>query len=448
MAKKKDAQVVIVKERGITCKGYGHVAKRVMTDPQISISAKGIYAYLSSMAGSGESSFTRRSKILYDLAIGDEAYDNNIAKLEKRGYIIKAQGRNPDGSFGSAVIEFIMLPSHLKDEILQAQEQETAPTAYSGTIYALGYGTVPKLVMQDREISVKAKGLYAYFCAYAGPNAEVFPSRDRILSELHIYRDGYDSYRKELERKNYITTIRRHVDGLLSGNFFRLNHFPDRVETAQKVRVEFTRKEEHSPAAEGNHQWPGNPGTVDQRPENPGTVHQWPENPDTVTDQRPGNPCTDNQWPENQWPEKPGTAIYSNTNNNLTNNSISTTSPTNTILYDRLIDLVREKISYRILLFAYDGDRNAVTAIETIVAEIVKVLTARESRVMIAKQVIQTSAAQEVLLQVSNEAVVNVVERYLVYCGDIREPGPYLLSAVYNEICCPTRAEEDETERQ
>ena len=48
-------------------------------------------------------------------------------------------------------------------------------------IFKNGYGFIAKSVMQDNQISLQAKGLYAYLCSYSGKGKDVFPSRKKIL---------------------------------------------------------------------------------------------------------------------------------------------------------------------------------------------------------------------------------------------------------------------------
>ena len=40
-----------------------------------------------------------------------------------------------------------------------------------------GYGKIPKLVMQDHNLTIEAKAIYAYFASYAGAGTNAFPSR-------------------------------------------------------------------------------------------------------------------------------------------------------------------------------------------------------------------------------------------------------------------------------
>ena len=49
-----------------------------------------------------------------------------------------------------------------------------------------GYGKVYKYIMRDPDLPLTAKALYAYFCSYTGSGTTSFPSRDKIMEDLHL----------------------------------------------------------------------------------------------------------------------------------------------------------------------------------------------------------------------------------------------------------------------
>ena len=53
-------------------------------------------------------------------------------------------------------------------------------------VMSKGYGTVPKLVMQDLNLSIEAKAIYSYLCSFAGAGKTAFPSVELIKSDLGI----------------------------------------------------------------------------------------------------------------------------------------------------------------------------------------------------------------------------------------------------------------------
>lgn len=89
-------------------------------------------------------------------------------------------------------------------------------------INSQGYGTIPKLVMQDRSLSIGAKTVYAYFCSFTGAGDSCFPSREKICYDLDLNKDTFAKYRNELVERGYIT-IQQTKDGVkFSHNIYTL----------------------------------------------------------------------------------------------------------------------------------------------------------------------------------------------------------------------------------
>lgn len=89
-------------------------------------------------------------------------------------------------------------------------------------INSQGFGTIPKLVMQDRSLSLGAKAVYAYFCSFTGAGDSCFPSRERICYDLDLNKDTFTKYRNELVTRGYIK-IEQIKDGVkFSHNVYTL----------------------------------------------------------------------------------------------------------------------------------------------------------------------------------------------------------------------------------
>ena len=80
-----------------------------------------------------------------------------------------------------------------------------------------GYGKVYKQIMRDKSLPLTAKALYAYFCSYAGAGSTAFPSRDKIMSDLHLASNTYAKYLNCLLEKKY---LKRHRT--TAGNVFEI----------------------------------------------------------------------------------------------------------------------------------------------------------------------------------------------------------------------------------
>lgn len=89
-------------------------------------------------------------------------------------------------------------------------------------INSKGYGTIPKLVMQDRNISIGAKAVYAYFNSFAGGGDSCFPSRKLISLDLGISAPTLSKYLNELRDNGYITFEQVKENGRFSHNVYML----------------------------------------------------------------------------------------------------------------------------------------------------------------------------------------------------------------------------------
>lgn len=89
-------------------------------------------------------------------------------------------------------------------------------------INSQGYGIVPKRAMQDKQLHVTAKALYAYFCSYAGSGDTCFPSRGKICSDLGISNDTFGKYLKQLTDNGYLECSQMKENGRFSHNVYTL----------------------------------------------------------------------------------------------------------------------------------------------------------------------------------------------------------------------------------
>lgn len=71
-----------------------------------------------------------------------------------------------------------------------------------------GYGKIYKIVMRDPTIPLTAKAIYAYFCSYAGAGSTIFPSREKIMRDLHLAKNTFTKYLNCLIEAKYIVRHR------------------------------------------------------------------------------------------------------------------------------------------------------------------------------------------------------------------------------------------------
>ena len=77
-----------------------------------------------------------------------------------------------------------------------------------------GYGVIPKVVMQDEDLSIEAKSIYAYLASYAGVGHTAFPSVSITIKHLGISEKRYYKHRKVLQEKGYISIERERLENL------------------------------------------------------------------------------------------------------------------------------------------------------------------------------------------------------------------------------------------
>lgn len=225
-----------LKVEGINFKGFGILPKYVMLDPDLSIEAKTIYAYFCSFAGNGSATFPVRDKILSDLPMSKDAYYKHFRQLTDQGYItVEQQGGNSGAIYGKNIYTLVSNPKKFSEK----PEDTKHGLAYSrirfSGLKAAGFGMIPKAVMIDPRLPVKAKGVYAYFCSFTGSGNNAFPKKEKILFHLGIAEKTYYKFYKLLTELNYITAVQRHIDGRLQVNDYYLNDTPNAANAKKKT---------------------------------------------------------------------------------------------------------------------------------------------------------------------------------------------------------------------
>lgn len=222
----------LLKVEGINFKGFGVIPKLIMFDRILSLEAKAIYAYFASYAGNGTSSFPGRDYILKQLNMSKDAYYGHYNLLIDQGYIKVEKNKTDNGSFANNIYTLVSNPpnvDNVKDKFNITNER----IRFTG-IKSLGYGIIPKAVMIDERLSVKAKGIYAYFASYTGSGNSSFPKRSNILFHLDLSETTYYTHYNQLIEFNYITTKQRSLNGKLSVNDYFLVDNPDELSIEDK----------------------------------------------------------------------------------------------------------------------------------------------------------------------------------------------------------------------
>ena len=217
-----------LKVEGILFKGFGTIPKFIMLDNDLSLEAKAIYSYFASFAGSGDSAFPSVQKIRNDLQISESTYYTHYKQLIDEGYIKTEQSRyrNSEGKvrLGNNIYTLVANPKKFEEK-KNLNNNKSSRIKLKG-MKSLGYGTIPKAVMLDQRLTIKAKAIYSYFASFAGSGDSAFPKLDNVLYHLNISKSTYYKHFNKLIENNYITVEQRNVEGRFSVNDYYLNETP------------------------------------------------------------------------------------------------------------------------------------------------------------------------------------------------------------------------------
>ncbi len=219
---------------GVYCRGYGIIPKTVMLDSDLTLEAKSIYAYFCSYSGAGNSAFPGRDKILADLCMSKDSYYKHYNMLLENGYITVEQTKTDGSRYKNNIYTLVNRPLKF---LTEASDREYAVIRASG-LKSAGYGLVPKAVMTDRRITVKAKGLYAYYASFTGAADSAFPDKTLAVAQLGVGVHTYEKLNRELLQFNFIEIRQRHINGRLGVNDVYLVDRPDIVKGNTKHIIE------------------------------------------------------------------------------------------------------------------------------------------------------------------------------------------------------------------
>lgn len=280
-----------LKVTGVDSKGYGKVYKVAMRDTGITLTAKALLAYLCAYAGRGTSAFPKREKVLRDMNLNKDTFCKHMKLIEDAGYILCHKTTT------GTVYE-------IKTSIMDVNGTEME-------LKSAGYGTIPKMVVLDTNLSIKAKGLYAYLCSFSGAGKEAWPKVGTITRDLDISKNSLRKYMGELELHGYVSVNQKVDNGRFAANLYTLNDYIRVHSVTDKVESKATEDNFHE-ASFGADEFAERVETYVE------SVGNYVENPVYSFDVQPplsGIAMYENTMPQNFWQR--------NTNNNPTNNNNS-----------------------------------------------------------------------------------------------------------------------------
>lgn len=206
-----------VKLVSIDSKGYGKIYKSVMRDRSLPLLAKTIYAYFCAYAGCGCQAFPKREKILHELQINKDTFTKHLNLLVEGQYISKERT-----GAGNVYTILQRIPTYA--EVPRAEQGQDSDMLVFENAAAHGFGTIPKLVMLDPQLTPQAKAIYAYFASFAGAGTTAFPRRSTIMRELRIGSvETYYRHFNQLIEQGYLSVEQRKADGRFDYCVYRLH---------------------------------------------------------------------------------------------------------------------------------------------------------------------------------------------------------------------------------
>ena len=82
--------------------------------------------------------------------------------------------------------------------------------------------TVLKIIMQDKNLSIRAKAIYAYLWVLVGRDWACSPPRKKIQNDLGISSESLNKYLRELIDAGHITREQTKVNGRFSRNIYKI----------------------------------------------------------------------------------------------------------------------------------------------------------------------------------------------------------------------------------
>ena len=84
-----------------------------------------------------------------------------------------------------------------------------------------GYGIVSQLPMKDKEMSIQAKGVYAYLVSCAGNDKQTYPTKEKMCYDLGIKKvDTLTKYIRQIQARGYIKIVKTKKGNLFYRNVY------------------------------------------------------------------------------------------------------------------------------------------------------------------------------------------------------------------------------------
>ncbi len=211
-------------------------------------------------------------------------------------------------------------------------------------INSMGFGSVSKLIMKDRCLTVEAKAIYSYFCSYAGAGDTAFPSVKSIREDLGMGEERFYYHFLHLKAYGYIEVTERinPKTKKFTSNLYTLVSNP--VPNPELLK----QLEDKKKSKKGK--TPKNTGLEDTKDINEEKEEKpYPENKGTAKKPYTDFPCTEIPCPENRGTNINNISFKNNISYKNNNYLFNNQSINQYIKHDRKID-EKEIIEFNMIL--------------------------------------------------------------------------------------------------
>ncbi len=192
--------------------GYSTFSPVVIKDRQLHIKSKAIYLFLCAYKNVDGVATVKRATIMNYLAIGSkDTYYKYIKDLTELGYItvtsLKLNGKFYNNQF--------KINTHIE-----------------GINIFQNYGIIARKFMNDKRISLEAKGVYGYLCCYRNSKSEniVYANLSQIKSHLGIATDSrLNRSIKSLIENEYISKEQQKNNNKYTSNTYKLLGYKENI---------------------------------------------------------------------------------------------------------------------------------------------------------------------------------------------------------------------------
>lgn len=210
------------------CLIFGRISKHVMTDTSLSCEAKALYGTFIIYGWKNNIAYPAIETLVRQLNIGKEKFRTILWELINQGYIKKGKMKSINfPNFQRNTYQIVACPPKYESEPKNERDIEAYEKIKADGIQSYAYGIVPQFVMADSKLSIEAKAIYLYLCAFAGNTNTAYPTEKAMRNALKMSENTYRKYLNELIKAGCVQVIHHRDFGKFSENEYELIGHPN-----------------------------------------------------------------------------------------------------------------------------------------------------------------------------------------------------------------------------